>query len=82
MKFYSRGHARRSLFHTAVFRTLSQLATLGSYVVLVRGLTEQAFGILNLLYAVIPLIGMCASLGVGQTLRRFQPEYLRSGRCG
>jgi O-antigen/teichoic acid export membrane protein len=80
MKRYSKGHARRSLFHTAFFRMLSQLATLVSYVVLVRGLTEQAFGVLNLLYAVIPVIGTVASLGVEQTLRRFQPEYLQSGR--
>jgi O-antigen/teichoic acid export membrane protein len=80
MKFYSRGHARRSLFHTALFRALSQLASLASYVVLVRGLTEQAFGVLSLLYAVIPLISMVASLGVEQTLRRFQPEYLQSGQ--
>ena len=80
MKRYSKGHARRSLFHTVFFRTLSQFATLASYVVIVRGLTAEAFGVLNLLYAVIPVISTVASLGVEQTLRRFQPEYLRSGR--
>ena len=51
MKPYSKGRVRRSLFHTVFFRALSQLATVGSYVVLVRGMTEQAFGVLNLLYA-------------------------------
>ena len=80
MKRYSKGHARRSLFHTAFFRMLSQVATLASYIVLVRGLAEQAFGVYSLLYAVIPVITTAASLGVGQTLRRFQPEYLRTGR--
>lgn len=81
MKFYSRAHARRSLFHTAIFRTLSQLASVASYVVLVRGMTEQTFGILNILYAVIPVISTAASLGIEQTLRRYQPEYLQAGQA-
>jgi O-antigen/teichoic acid export membrane protein len=78
MKLYSRVSARRSLFHTAFFRTLSQFASLASYVVLVRALTEHSFGILSLLYAIIPVISTAASLGIEHTLRRFQPEYLRA----
>ena len=81
MKPYSKGRVRRSLFHTVFFRALSQLATVASYVVLVRGMTEQAFGVLNLLYAVIPVISTAASLGIEQTLRRYQPEYLQSGNA-
>jgi O-antigen/teichoic acid export membrane protein len=81
MKFYSRGHARRSVFHTAVFRVLSQVATLAGYVVLVRALTEHAFGVLSLLYAFIPVVSTVASLGIEQTLRRYQPEYLRAGNA-
>ena len=81
MKPYSKGRVRRSLFHTVFFRALSQLATVASYVVLVRGMTEQAFGILNLLYAVIPVISTTASLGIEQTMRRYQPEYLQSGNA-
>lgn len=77
--YYSRGHARRSIFHTAVFRVLSQGATLASYVVLVRSMSEQAFGVLNLLYGIIPVISTVASLGIEQTLRRYQPEYLQAG---
>ncbi len=80
MKLYSRGQARRSIFVTAGFRILSQLATLASYVVLVRGMTEQSFGILSLFYAVIPLISTVLSLGIEQTLRRYQPEYLQSAQ--
>lgn len=80
MKVYSRGHARRSVFHTAAFRALSQVATLASYVVLVRSLSEHAFGVLSLLYAFIPVVSTTASLGIEQTLRRYQPEYLRAGK--
>jgi O-antigen/teichoic acid export membrane protein len=81
MKPYSPGRIRRSLLHTVFFRALSQLATVASYVVLVRGMTEQAFGVLNLLYAVIPVISTTASLGIEQTMRRYQPEYLQSGNA-
>jgi O-antigen/teichoic acid export membrane protein len=81
MKLYSRVSARRSLFHTAFFRTLSQFASLASYVVLVRALTEHSFGILSLLYAIIPVISTAASLGIEHTLRRFQPEYLQAGHA-
>ena len=80
MKLYSRGQARRSIFVTAGFRVLSQLATLASYVVLVRGMTEQSFGVLSLFYSVIPLISTALSLGIEQTLRRYQPEYLQSAQ--
>ena len=81
MSSYSKGRVRRSLFHTALFRALSQLATLASYAVLVRGMTEHAFGVLSLLYAFIPVISTVASLGIDQTLRRYQPEYLQAGQA-
>jgi O-antigen/teichoic acid export membrane protein len=79
MRPYSKGRVRRSLFYTAFFRVLSQLATVASYVVLVRALSEHAFGVLNLLYALIAVISTVASLGIEQSLRRYLPEYLHSG---
>ena len=79
MHLYSKGNARKSLTDTIAFRALSQVSTLLGYVVLVRALSEQSFGVLNLLYAIIPVVGTIASLGLEQVLRRFQPEYLRAG---
>ena len=79
MALYSREKARRSFFNTVGFRALSQIATMLSYIVLVRALSEHSFGVLNLLYAIIPVVSTVASLGLEQTLRRFQPEYLRLG---
>jgi O-antigen/teichoic acid export membrane protein len=76
---YTRKKARSSLVHTAFFRALSQLATMLSYIVLVRAMPEHDFGIFNLLYAVIPVVSTIASFGLEQTLRRFQPEYLQAG---
>src|SRR5262245_5781134 len=76
MSFYSKGRIRRSLLYTAAFRATTQFATFAAYVVLVRGMAEQSFGVLNLLYSVIPLLSTAASLGIEQTLRRYQPEYL------
>ena len=42
-------------------------------------MTKEDFGVFNLLYAFIPVISTIASLGLEQTLRRYQPEYLRAG---
>jgi O-antigen/teichoic acid export membrane protein len=76
---YSRETARRSLLNTVSYRAISQVATLVGYLVLVRTLPEQPFGIYSLLYSFIPVLSTAASLGVELTLKRFQPEYLRSG---
>lgn len=79
MPLYSREKARRSLLNTVGYRAISQIATTVGYVVLVRSLSERGFATYSLLYAIIPVISTAASLGLEQTLRRFQPEYLRAG---
>jgi O-antigen/teichoic acid export membrane protein len=79
MELYSRARARRALIHTFGFRAISQIASVFSFVVLVRGLSEQSLGVFNLLYSVIPVIGTLGSLGLDPVLKRFQPEYLQSG---
>lgn len=79
MSLYTRGRTRRSLIDTVAFRAVSQIATILGYIVMVRGMSKQDFGTFNLLYAFIPVISTAASLGLEQTLRRYQPEYLRSG---
>ena len=76
---YSRGRARRSLIDTVAFRAVSQVATILGYIVMVRGMSREDFGVFNLLYAFIPVLSTVASLGLEQTLRRYQPEYLRGG---
>lgn len=81
MALYTRGRARRSLIDTVAFRAVSQLATFLGYVVLVRGMSKEDFGVLNLLYAFIPVVSTVASLGLEQTLRRYQPEYLQAGNA-
>ncbi|MGB7738774.1 MAG: lipopolysaccharide biosynthesis protein [Steroidobacteraceae bacterium] len=80
MSLYTRSQARRSLIDTVSYRAVSQLATILGYIVLVRAMTKEDFGVFNLLYAFIPVLSTVASLGLEQTLRRYQPEYLRSGR--
>jgi O-antigen/teichoic acid export membrane protein len=79
MALYSRERARRSLLNTIGYRAISLVATMAGYIVLVRALSEQAFGIYSLLYAFVPVISTVASLGLELTLKRFQPEYLRAG---
>ncbi len=80
MPLYNKSRARRSVMDTVRYRIISQVATLSSYVVLVRGMSEHEFGVLSLLYALIPILSTMASFGVEQVLRRFEPEYLRAGK--
>jgi O-antigen/teichoic acid export membrane protein len=79
MSLYNPSGARRSLFDTLKFRGLSQIATVLSYIILVRGMPKSDFGIFNVLYSFIPVFGSVASFGLEQILRRYQPEYLRAG---
>jgi O-antigen/teichoic acid export membrane protein len=80
MVLYTPDRARRSLFDTVTFRAIAQIATVLGYIVLVRGMSKSDFGIFSLFYAFIPFVGMLASLGLEQTLRRFQPEFLKTGQ--
>lgn len=79
MAIYSARKARRAMVDTVTFRAISQVATIVSFIVLVRALPEVDFGVFHLLYAIIPVISAVASLGLEQTLRRYQPEYLSAG---
>jgi O-antigen/teichoic acid export membrane protein len=79
MSLYNAKNARRSLIDTVTFRAVSQLATVFSYILFVRGMPKEDFGVYYLLYGVIPVVGTVASFGLEQILRRYQPEYLRTG---
>jgi O-antigen/teichoic acid export membrane protein len=81
MNIYSRSSARKALIDTVTFRSVAQIFTVLGYIILVRGIPEEDFGVYSLLYAVIPLVSMVASLGLTQVLRRYQPEYLRAGNA-
>ena len=76
MLIYDRRRARRSIFDTIAYRAASQVATILGYIVLVRAMPRQDFGIFSLLYSFIPVVSTVASLGLEQTLRRYQPEYI------
>jgi O-antigen/teichoic acid export membrane protein len=79
MSIYGSRQARRALLDTALFRSLSQLTTVISFIVLARAMPDEDFGVFNLLYAFIPVLSTVASLGLEQTLQRYQPEYLSAG---
>jgi O-antigen/teichoic acid export membrane protein len=76
---YSAARTRRSLTDIAAFKVLSQLATVGGFIVLARVMSQAEFGVYSLLYSIIAVIGTVLSLGLEQVLQRYQPEYLRAG---
>lgn len=65
--------------HTLVFKTISQIFGGIAAVLIVRALSEAEYGVYNLLYSVIALLGMVASLGISNTLQRYLPEYYQKG---
>ncbi|CCK81827.1 lipopolysaccharide biosynthesis protein [Desulfobacula toluolica] len=65
--------------YTLIFKTLSQCCGLIATVLLVRALSEFDYGVYNLLYSVIGLIGTVLSLGIGDALLRYMPEYYNRG---
>jgi len=62
--------ATSAVKYTLIFKTLGQISGFIATVLLVRALSENDYGVYNLLYSVIGLIGMVASLGVGNALQR------------
>ena len=71
--------SRSAFKFTFIFKTLSKASGFIATVLLVRALTEHNYGIYNLLYSIIALIGMVASFGIGNTLQRYIPEYYEKG---
>jgi O-antigen/teichoic acid export membrane protein len=76
---YTRRSARTATFHALAFRVPAQLASVLGYVLLVRVLPESEFGVYSLFYAIVAVVGTLLSFGMEDTLRRYQPEYLRRG---
>jgi len=66
------------VLHTAIFKLLSQIAGAAAYVLLVRLLSEGDYGYYQLLYSIPVLIGAVFSLGIGNALSRFLPEYFEN----
>ena len=52
---YNKETARKAAFHAVFLRLPAQAATVLSYVLLVRLLSETDFGIYSLFYAILPL---------------------------
>ena len=61
--------------YTIIFRLLTQSFGILTTILLVRSLTKHDFGIYNLLYSLISLLGMIFSFGISNTLQRYMPEY-------
>ena len=78
---YSRDRARRSFVDSAVLRVVSQISTAVGYVILVRALPTEPFGVYSLFNTFIAAIGAVLSLGLEQVLQRYSPEYLRAGNA-
>ena len=71
--------SKKAFKYTLIFKTLSQGLGFIATLLLVRGLSEHDYGIYNLLYAIISIIGMISSFGIVDSLQRYIPEYYEKG---
>jgi len=67
--------ARRAATFTILFQGLSKIAGFVVVILIVRILSEEAYGAYNIYYAIIGFIGTVFSLGISNALARFLPEY-------
>src|SRR5690606_19290330 len=67
--------ARKAFANAAIYRALSQILGAAKYVLLVRIMTEHDYGVYSLFYSIPVVIGALLSLGIGNALLRFLPEY-------
>src|SRR5690606_56741 len=66
---------RKAFANAAMYRVLSQILGAAIYVLLVRIMTEHDYGVYSLFYSIPMVIGAVLSLGIGNALLRFLPEY-------
>ena len=65
--------------YSILYRSLAKIIGGVTLIVLVRLLPKHDYGVYNLLYSFIALLGMVLSLGISNTLVRFIPEYYSRG---
>ncbi len=70
-----KGKTVNAIKHTLIFKSLGQISSVIATIFLVRALSENDYGVYNLLYSIIGFIGTIASLGIANTLQRYIPEY-------
>lgn len=67
--------ATRGIKTTFVFKSISQISSLFSTLLLVKILNEKDYGVYNIFYSIISVISVFASFGISNVLVRFLPEY-------
>lgn len=72
---YTRNFISKGLQATLYLRPFSQLFSALAFVVLVRFLSEEEFGVYSLFLSSLAVIGLIFSLGIANTIQRFVPEY-------
>lgn len=69
----------KAVYYTVVFKVGSQFLSIAITIFLVRVLSEHDYGVYNLLYSIIGIMGIIASFGLSNTLQRYMPEYYQRG---
>ncbi len=74
---YSRERAFKAAKLTVYLKSVAQLLGILVTILLVKILTEEEYGVYTTFLASITVIGSVLSLGIGNTLQRFIPKYVK-----
>jgi len=74
---YSTANAMRAAKFTIILKSVSQLLGLLTTFLLVKLLTEESYGAYNSLLSALTVMGGIFSLGIGNTLARYVPQYFK-----
>lgn len=74
---YSRERAFKAAKLTVYLKSVAQLLGILVTILLVKILTEEDYGVYTTFIASITIIGSVLSLGIGNTLQRFIPKYVK-----
>ena len=77
--FYSKNRATKAAKYTIVFRAISIPATIVGSILLVRLLSEEQYGVYNILYALLPAVIAVLSFGLDNSVSRYIPEFVKDG---
>jgi O-antigen/teichoic acid export membrane protein len=80
--FRSVARVRSAFANAAFYRALSKIVTAVIYILLVRIMSEYDYGVYQLFYSVPVAMSVVLSLGLGNALHRFLPEYFSREQWG
>lgn len=77
---YSASRIKRGAAYLLVGKAITSFAGIGTFVLLIRGLSVEEFAAYSILFALVEIVDALTGVGLGQILARYVPELYVQGR--